>query len=67
MGYATAAVVGAKFAVPDRPVIAIVGDGAFLMNGMEVATAVNYNLPVIWVILNDAQLGMVYTGKRWLL
>ena len=64
MGYATAAVVGAKFAVPDRPVIGIVGDGSFLMNGMEVATAVNYNLPVIWVILNDAQLGMVYHGQK---
>ena len=64
VGYATAAVVGAKFAIRDRPVIAIVGDGAFLMNGMELATAVNYNMPVIWVILNDAQLGMVYHGQR---
>ena len=64
MGYATAAVVGGKFAAPDNPVVAITGDGAFLMNGMEVATAVNYNLPVIWVILNDAQLGMVYHGQR---
>jgi acetolactate synthase I/II/III large subunit len=34
------------------------------MNGMEVATAVNYNMPVIWVILNDAQLGMVYHGQK---
>jgi acetolactate synthase-1/2/3 large subunit len=64
MGYATAGAVGGKFASPDRPVVAIVGDGAFLMNGMEVATAVNYNMPVIWVILNDAQLGMVYHGQK---
>lgn len=64
MGYATAAVLGGKFAIPDRPVIGIVGDGAFLMNGMEVATAVNYNVPVIWVILNDSQLGMVYHGQK---
>ncbi len=64
VGYSTAAVVGAKFAVPDRPVIAIVGDGAFLMNGMELATAVNYDLPVVWVILNDARLGMVYHGQK---
>ncbi|OGP95552.1 MAG: hypothetical protein A2157_16475 [Deltaproteobacteria bacterium RBG_16_47_11] len=64
MGYATAAAVGGKFAAPDKPVVAIVGDGAFLMNGMEIATAVNYNLPVIWVILNDAQLGMVYHGQK---
>ena len=64
MGYATAAAVGGKFAAPRKPVVAIVGDGAFLMNGMEVATAVNYNLPMIWVILNDAQLGMVYHGQK---
>lgn len=64
MGYATAAVVGGKFAAPDKPFVAIVGDGAFLMNGMEVATAVNYNLPVTWVILNDGQFGMVYHGQK---
>ncbi|MCX5909831.1 MAG: thiamine pyrophosphate-binding protein [Deltaproteobacteria bacterium] len=64
MGYGTAAAVGGKFAAPDKQVVAIVGDGAFLMNGMEVATAVNYNMPVIWVILNDAQLGMVYHGQK---
>ncbi len=64
MGYAVGAAVGGKFAMHDRPVIAIVGDGAFLMNGMEVATAVNYDMPVIWVILNDAQLGQIYHGQR---
>ena len=64
MGYGVAAAVGGKFAAPDKPVVSIVGDGSFLMNGMEVATAVNYNMPVIWVILNDAQLGMVYHGQK---
>ncbi|MCP4683345.1 MAG: thiamine pyrophosphate-binding protein [Desulfobacterales bacterium] len=64
MGYAVAAPVGAKLAAPDRPVIAIVGDGSFLMNGFEVATAVNYNIPVTWVVLNNAMLGMVYHGRR---
>jgi acetolactate synthase-1/2/3 large subunit len=64
MGYAVAAPVGAKLAAPDRPVVAIVGDGSFLMNGFEVATAVNYNIPVVWVILNNAMLGMVYHGRR---
>jgi acetolactate synthase-1/2/3 large subunit len=34
------------------------------MNGMEVATAVNHNIPVIWVIFNDARLGMVYHGQQ---
>jgi len=64
MGYAVAAPVGAKLALPDRPIVTLVGDGSFLMNGFEVATAVNYNIPVIWVIFNNAMLGMVYHGRR---
>ncbi len=64
MGYAVAAPVGAKLAVPDRPIIAMVGDGSFLMNGFEVATAVENNVPVIWVVFNNAMLGMVYHGRR---
>ena len=64
MGYAVAAPVGAKLAVPDRPVVAMVGDGSFLMNGFEVATAVEYDIPVIWVVFNNAMLGMVHHGRR---
>lgn len=64
MGFAVAAPIGAKLAAGDRPVVALVGDGSFLMNGMEVATAVNYNIPVIWVIMNNAMLGMVYHGRK---
>jgi acetolactate synthase-1/2/3 large subunit len=45
-------------------VVALVGDGAFLMNGMEVATAVNYRIPVIWVVMNNSMLGMVYHGRK---
>lgn len=64
MGYAVAAPVGAKLAVPDRPVVALVGDGSFLMNGFEVATAVDNKIPVVWVVFNNAMLGMVYHGRR---
>jgi len=64
MGYATCAAIGGKLAAPNRPVIAIVGDGCFTMNGMEIATAVNYNIPVIWIVFNDARLGMVYHGQQ---
>ncbi|MEW6428269.1 MAG: thiamine pyrophosphate-binding protein [Thermodesulfobacteriota bacterium] len=64
MGYATAAPVGAKLAFPDRPMVSLVGDGAFLMNGFEVATAVNYNIPIIWVVFNNAMLGMVHHGRK---
>ncbi len=65
MGYATAAAIGGKLAAPDRPVIAIVGDGCFLMNGMEVATAVNCNAPVVWIVLNNAKLGLVHELQKF--
>lgn len=64
MGYAVAAPVGGKLAMPTRPVVAMVGDGSFLMNGSEVATAVNHDIPVIWVVFNNAMLGMVYHGRK---
>jgi acetolactate synthase-1/2/3 large subunit len=64
MGFGAAACIGAKLAVKDKPVIAIVGDGGFLMNGAEVATAVNYNIPVIWVVMNNSMLGMIHHGRK---
>jgi len=64
MGYGTAAPVGAKLAAPDRPVVALVGDGGFLMNGLEAATAVNYSVPVVWIIFNNAMHGMIYHGRK---
>ena len=64
MGYAVAAPIGARLAMPERTVVAMVGDGSFLMNGFEVATAVNHNIPVVWVVFNNAMLGMVYHGRR---
>jgi acetolactate synthase-1/2/3 large subunit len=64
MGHATAGVVGAALAAPQKQVVAVVGDGAVLMNGNEVHTAVEYNIPAIWLILNDSKWGMVYHGNR---
>lgn len=64
MGYATAAAIGAKLAFPERPIIALSGDGSFLMNGFEVATAVNYNIPVVWIIMNNAMYGTVHHGRK---
>lgn len=66
MGYATAAAIGGKLAAPHRPVVVLAGDGAFAMNGMEVHTAVDYDIPVIWVVLNNGGHGMVYTGEKLL-
>jgi acetolactate synthase-1/2/3 large subunit len=66
MGYGVAAAIGAKFASPKSTVVAIVGDGGFLMNGMEVATAVNYDKQVIWIVENNSQLGMVKHSRKLL-
>ncbi|HEX3643466.1 MAG TPA: thiamine pyrophosphate-binding protein, partial [Ktedonobacteraceae bacterium] len=63
MGYAVAASIGGKIAAPDKPVVALVGDAAFAMNGMEVHTAADYHIPVIWIILNNGGHGMVYNGE----
>jgi acetolactate synthase-1/2/3 large subunit len=60
MGYGIAAAVGGKLAAGDRPVVCLAGDGCFMMNGMEVATAVNYNIPVVWIVHNNAKLGLVH-------
>ncbi|WP_295162145.1 biosynthetic-type acetolactate synthase large subunit [uncultured Brachyspira sp.] len=62
MGYGYGAALGAQIAKPDRRVIHITGDGSFYMNLNEVATAVEYNLPIITIILNNSTLGMV---RQW--
>ena len=53
MGWAFPAAMGAKLAVPEAPVVAMVGDGDFLMTFQEIATAVQYNIPVVGVVLNN--------------
>ncbi|MBI4397098.1 MAG: thiamine pyrophosphate-binding protein [Elusimicrobia bacterium] len=63
MGHGMAAAIGGKLAAPERPVVALVGDGAFAMNGMEVHTAVENDIPVIWVVQNNGGHGMVHVGE----
>jgi len=53
MGFGVCGVLGAKLAAPDRPCVAVVGDGAFAMHAHAVATAVEYDLPVVWVVWNN--------------
>ena len=62
MGFGLPAAVGAQLACPDQVVIAVVGDGGFQMTNQELATAVQYNLPVKIVIMNNGYLGMV---RQW--
>ena len=60
MGSGVAGVIGGKLAAPDRPVVCLCGDGDFQMTGLEMITAVAHGVPAIWVILNNARLGMIY-------
>jgi acetolactate synthase I/II/III large subunit len=53
MGFGVAGVLGAKLAAPDRPCVSVCGDGAFLMHASVLATAVEYQLPVVWVVWNN--------------
>lgn len=66
MGWAVAGVIGAKLACPDRPVVCVSGDGAFLMSAMELSTAANYNLDIIWLVMNDSRLGIIYDLQKTL-
>lgn len=71
MGFSVAGVLGAKLAAPDRPCISVCGDGGFTMAPYVLATAVEYNIPAIWVIWNnfgwasirDIQVGM-FQGRE---
>ncbi|HSG66467.1 MAG TPA: thiamine pyrophosphate-dependent enzyme, partial [Gammaproteobacteria bacterium] len=60
MGHGTVAPIGAKLAVGDRPVFGIVGDACFTMNGMELLVAVEYDVPVIWIIENNQMHGVTW-------
>lgn len=62
MGFGLPSALGAQVAFPDRQVIDISGDGSFQMNSQELATLVQYKLPVKIAILNNNYLGMV---RQW--
>ncbi len=59
MGWAIGAAVGTALATPGVPTICLTGDGCFLMSGQEITVAVEQQLPVVYVILNDGGYGMV--------
>lgn len=71
MGFGVAGALGAKLAAPDAPVVAVVGDGGFLLLPSAVATAVQYDIPVVWVVWNnggfisirDQQIGYFGAGR----
>jgi len=59
MGYSIPASIGAKLAAPQRQVVAVCGDGAFQMSLCELATAVQHNVPIKMIVMNNHSLGMV--------
>ncbi|HEV2559483.1 MAG TPA: thiamine pyrophosphate-binding protein [Microvirga sp.] len=59
MGYGLPAAVGAKRVMPERTVVCFAGDGDFLMNGQEFATAVQYDLPVLVVLVDNGMYGTI--------
>ncbi len=71
LGYAVPAAIGAKLARPDRPVVAVAGDGGFMFSVAELATAVKYRLPIVFIVVNDDRFGAIkylqekFYGGRW--
>jgi acetolactate synthase-1/2/3 large subunit len=59
MGYGVPAAVAAKLLAPEREVIAFAGDGCFLMNGQEFATAIQHDLPIIVVVVDNGMYGTI--------
>ena len=64
MGWAIGAAVGIAFARPSAPVVCVTGDGAYLMSGQELSVAVQQRQRIVYIVLNDAALGMVKHGQR---
>ncbi len=64
MGMGVSGAIGAKLARPDKKVVCITGDGAFQMHNQELPTAVQYNAPVTWVVLDNRSLGWIKFGQR---
>jgi acetolactate synthase I/II/III large subunit len=62
MGFGLPAAIGAQLAFRDKLVVAVVGDGGFQMTNQEISTAIQYDLPVKVIILNNKYLGMV---RQW--
>jgi acetolactate synthase I/II/III large subunit len=59
MGFGVPTAVAAKRLLPERMVIAFAGDGCFLMNGQEFATAVQYDLPILVIVIDNAMYGTI--------
>jgi acetolactate synthase-1/2/3 large subunit len=59
MGFGVSGILGAKLAAPDRPCVSICGDGGFMMTPQVLATAVEYDIPAVWVVWNNFAWGAI--------
>ena len=59
MGYGVPAAIAAKSLYPQRAVVALAGDGCFLMSGQEIATAMQYGLAVVFIVVNNGHYGTI--------
>ncbi|MFT4127959.1 MAG: thiamine pyrophosphate-binding protein [Gordonia sp. (in: high G+C Gram-positive bacteria)] len=64
MGYGIAAGIGAAIGAPEQRTVIIAGDGAFLMHGMEIHTAIEHRAPVTLIVLNNNAHGMCVTREQ---
>ena len=67
MGFALPAAIGAKLAKPDVPVVCLIGDGDFMMSIQELAVCVMYDIPVVFVVLNNSGYISIRDGQDGLI
>ena len=67
MGQEVAAALGAKLGNPEVPVVAVVGDGAFRSTLQTVIAAVEFKIPVVWVVMNNYSYNIIafYQNRHW--
>ncbi|WP_016957088.1 thiamine pyrophosphate-binding protein [Catenovulum agarivorans] len=64
MAWSVGAIIGSAIARPEEPHVCVIGDGAMQMSSHEIGVAVQYKLPILFIILNDSAYGMVKFGQR---
>ncbi|MDE0199579.1 MAG: thiamine pyrophosphate-binding protein [Caldilineaceae bacterium] len=64
MGFGPTSIIGGKLARPELPAVCVTGDGGFLMVCQEVITAVEWGLPVVWIVFNNQALGAIRGGQQ---
>ena len=64
MGHGTCAPIGAALVRPTRQVVAIIGDACFTMNGLDLLTAAEYDINVLWIVENNQMHGITWHGSK---